>query len=264
MRSTARVASAVVCCLSITIPSSVLAQRARERIPVDVNPRLSAYADCAKEHIAQIAKGNPTTSFDKVENSLRPACGVHIERARDALFRKGFDRNEANTIIRSAYATMQPELRALFDQTASSERQRHAAEKDKAAQQQPQLETEKAPYDLEAERVKFLKEVSDAYDACLVTETGNLAASSNEPAETLVKVIDVKCGDQGKRYERLGFALYGETDNFKKFVKQPIEERKKRLVADIVTFRVDLAKEEKKQQKESPAVQPGPKPPGAN
>jgi hypothetical protein len=45
------------------------------------------------------------------------------------------------------------------------------------------------------------------------------------------------------RYIEIGMAIYGPSrDEIEKIVSEAIEKRKKGLVADIVTFRADLAK----------------------
>lgn len=264
-----RVLSRTVCCFCVTASSSVFAQGPDQFIASQVKPHLAAYADCAKQYLRQAAKKDPAATFDHIESSLRPACGNHIDQARDALFRSDFGRSEANAIIRSAYASMQPGFRSLFDQAASSERQRHQVEKEQAAQAPRAEEAASVSQDqikaVELERTKLLKEASSAFDNCLASELKNLVPSSNEPAETLVKVIEIKCDDQEKRVASLGFAFYGATkDDFQKLVKEPLEERKKRLVADIVTLRAELAKEAAKQPKEVPDASAGAKPTNGN
>lgn len=268
MSKIVRVLSRLVCCFSVTASSSVFAQGPDQFIASQVKPHLAAYADCAKQYLRQAAKKDPAASFDHIESSLRPACGNHIDLARDALFRSDFGRSEANAIIRSAYASMQPGFRSLFDQAASSERQRHQVEKEQATQT-PREEAASVSQDqikaVELERTKLLKEASSAFDSCLASELKSLVPSSNEPAETLTKVIEIKCGEPEKRVASLGFAFYGATkDDFQKIVKEPLEERKKRLVADIVTLRAELAKEAAKQPKDVPDASAGAKPTNGN
>lgn len=263
------VISSIVCCVSLTAPSSVFARGPDQFIASQVKPHLAAYADCAKQYLGQAAKKDPTATFERIEHSLRPACGDHIDLARDALFRGDFNRSEANAIIRSAYASMQPGLRSSFDQAASSERQRRQVEKDQAVQPPRDKETASvAPEQIKAmelERTKLSKEAFDAFDNCLVSELKSLVPSSNEPAETLVKVIEIKCGDLEKRVASFGVAFYGASkDDFQKRVKEPLDERKKRLVADIVMLRADLAKEAAKQPKEAPEATAGSKPASGN
>ncbi len=242
-----------VCCFSVMASSSVFAQ-GDPLIAARVKPHLAAYADCAKRHLEQEAKKEPTTTFERVESSLRPACGREIDLAREALFRGNFSRGEANSMLRSAYASLQPELRSLFDQAAASERKRLQSEKDHALRPTHGEEGGSAPQDqikaVEAERSRLLQEASSVFDACLASELKSLVPSSNEPAETLTKVIEIKCGDAEKKLASLGFAFYGASrDDLQRIVKEPLEERKRRVVAEIVTLRAELSKEAAKPAK---------------
>jgi hypothetical protein len=258
-----------VCCFSLLVPSCASAQGADQFIASHVKPHLAAYAECAKRFLGQAAKKEPTTTFERIESSLRPACGFQIDLARDALFRANYSRSEANSVIRAAYSSMQPELRSSFDQAASSEKMRRQSEKKPTAQPLAGEETGSLPQDqrkeVEFERTKFLKEASGAFDNCLAAELKNLVPSSNEPAETLTKVIEIKCDALEKRVVGLGIAFYGASkDDFQRLVKEPLEERKKRLVADIVTLRADLAKETSKQPKDASEAAGNSKPSGSN
>ncbi|MDJ0448545.1 hypothetical protein [Methylocystis sp. JR02] len=269
MSKIVRVLSRIVCCFSVMVSSPVFAGP-DQFIASQVKPHFAAYADCAKQYLRQAAKKDPAALFERIESSLRPACGNHIDLARDALFRGDFGRSEANAIIRSAYASMQPGLRSLFDQAAASERQRHQVEKEQATQAPRGEEAASVAQDrikaVELERTKLLTEAASAFDSCLVSESKSLVPLSNEPAETLVKVIEIKCGELEKRVASLGVAFYGASkDDYQKIVKEPLDERKKRLVADIVTLRADLAKEEAaKQQKDVPEADGGSKPTNGN
>lgn len=269
MSKSVRVLSKIACCFCVTASSAVFAQGPDQFIASQVKPHLAAYADCAKQYLKQAAKKDPAASFERIESSLRPACGNHIDLARDALFRGDFGRSEANAIIRSAYASMQSGFRSVFDQAAASERQRHQVEKEQAVQPPRGDETASVAQEqikaMEFERAKLLKEASSAFDDCLASELKSLAPSSNEPAETLVKVIEIKCGEQEKRVASLGVAFYGASkDDFQKRVKEPLDERKKRIVADIVTLRAELAKEAAKQPKDAPDASAGAKPANGN
>lgn len=265
----AKIIRLISCCFSLLFPSCVSAQGADQFIASHVKPHLAAYAECAKQFLGQAAKKEPTTTFERIESSLRPACGSKIDLARDALFRGNFSRSEANAVIRAAYSSMQPELRSAFDQAASAEKTRRQSEKKPTAQPLPGEETGSVPHDqmkeVEFERTKFLKEASSAFDNCLVAELKNLVPSSNETAETLAKVIQIKCGDSEKRLASLGIAFYGASkDDFQRIVGEPLDERKRRLVADIVTLRADLAKEAAKQPKDAPEAAGSSRPAGSN
>lgn len=263
-----RFLSRSVFCFSVMASSSVLAQGADAFIATRVKPHLAAYADCAKRHLEQEAKKEPMATFERVESSLRPACGREIDLAREALFRGNFSRGEANAVLRSAYASLQPELRSLFDRAAATERKRLQPEKDQALRPLHGEEAGSAPQDqtkaVEAERSRLLQDASSAYDACLASELKSLVPSSNESAETLTKVIEIKCADAEKKLGNLGFAFYGASrDDFQRIVKEPLEERKKRLVAEIVTLRAELSKETAKSAK-APEAAGEPKPTTGN
>ncbi len=249
----------VLGCLCVFTPAALSAQPGEDARYFDahVRPHLSAYAACAKQHLRQLAQKEPGDSFDRVESSLRPACGSHVDKAREALFRGGFDRIEANRVIKDAYGSLQPELRSLYEQAAASERQKREAQKGQAAAPRDTA-VEKGQQELvremEAERAKLLDEAAAAHGACLGAQTRDLALVSNESAETLAQVVAIKCAEAEKRYASLGLAFYGASrDEMQKRVKEPLDERKKRVVADIVTLRAERAKEtEKAKEAEKP------------
>ncbi|WP_424360724.1 hypothetical protein [Methylocystis parvus] len=263
-----RLISLSFCCF-LAASSFASAQGADQFIASHVKPHLAAYAECAKQFLGQAAKKEPANTFERIESSLRPACGFQIDQARDALFRGNFSRSEANAVIRAAYSSIQPELRSSFEQAAYAEKIRRENEKRRPAQPPAGEETGSLPQDhtkeVEFERTKFLKEASSAFDNCLAAEMKSLVPSSSESAETLTKVIEIKCSDLEKRLTGLGVAFYGASrDDFQRIVKEPIDERKRRLVADIVTLRADLAKEAAKQPNNSSDATGSSKPSGSN
>jgi hypothetical protein len=248
-----------VCSFCVSASAPVFGQSANTVIPPAAKQHLDAYAECAKSHLEREAKKDPAATFDRIEGSLRSACGLKIDLAREALYRSDFSRGETKAVIRNAYTSMQPEFRALFNQTASSEKKNHEPERPAPAQppggegaaSQDQIKA------VERERNKFLSQASGDYDACLNAETRNIVPTSNEPAETLTRVIEIKCVELEKKLASLGFAFYGASkDELQTIVKAPLEERKKRLIADIVTLRTDLAKDARQPPK-------GPPEPGA-
>ncbi len=235
--------------LSVALPASVEAQEdASIFFDNYVKPHLTAYGSCAKQHIAQIAQKEPASSFDRIEISLRPACGIHIDRARAALAQAGLDKNQINGIIRAAYNGIQPELRSLYDQTASYERQRRQAEREEAARaqraQEAELARQQQAKEADQERDKLLKEAANEHNACLLNQMKEIVPFSNESAETLAQVIITKCAESEKKYVSLGVAFYGGSKSeMQKIVKDAVDERKKHIVADIVTFRASVTKE---------------------
>lgn len=249
------------CSLSLMLPVPVRAQEERESMPPAARRHFASYSDCARKHLEDEARRNPSASFERIEGSLRPACGSHIALVRDALFRIGLGPGEANAVIRSAYASLQPSLRQYFEQIRSSEKDRRQAAETPPSPAESGTADQEQIKAVERERSKFLSEASSVYDACLGAETKNLAPHSNETAETLMKVIEIKCAEPEKRVVGLGFAFYGASKaSFHSLVEAPLEERKKRLVADIVTLRADLAKESAKTPKDAPAAGASPDP----
>ena len=66
---------------------------------------------------------------------------------------------------------------------------------------------------------------------------------SNENAETIAQVIITECKPQEEHFVELGMAIYGSSKSeMEKIVQDAIGERKKNIVADIVTFRAEAAR----------------------
>ena len=210
----------VVVCATIASPAAAQ-EDAAAFFDNYVRPHLSAYATCAKQHIAQVAQREATSSFERIEGTLRPACGMHVDRARDALSRAGLDKNQANAIIRTAYTALQPELRSIYDQTASYERQRRQAEKEEIARQQRAREAEivqqQQARDAEKERDNLLKEAASQHNNCLLTQMKEIVPFSNESAETLAQVVITKCAEARKNTSVLAWrSMADQKRNFKK------------------------------------------------
>ncbi|MEK4032755.1 hypothetical protein WOC76_02485 [Methylocystis sp. IM3] len=212
-----------------------------------VKPHLAAYTSCARQHLVQSARKDPANSFDRIEESLRPACGANIDRARAALFEAGLSRSHANRVIRTAYDALQPELRSLYEKTAASERERRLPARGEALRQESKdanVAERQQVLEVEKEREKLLKEAASQHDECISAQMKEIVPFSNENAETLAQVIIGKCEQAEKRSISLGVAFYGASQpDMSKGVKDAIEERKKRIVSDIVTFRAHAAKE---------------------
>jgi len=230
-----------------------------------VKPNFVAYINCAKQHMANVGQRESATSFEQIEGSLRPACGSHIDRARAALTQAGLDRSESNQIIRTAYNAIQPELRSIYYQSVSYERQRRQSEREEVARQQRARESEAAQQqqqqEVAKERDALLNEAAAQHNACLMGQMKEIVPFSNEGAETLAQVIITKCADAEKKFISLGVAFYGASKaDLKKIVKDAVEERKKHIVADIVSFRASVTKELMTQPKQGTEAAPTTKP----
>jgi hypothetical protein len=264
MRNLIRTIAIGLCSLPIT-PVSVLGQEGVAPLPPSAKSHLTSYSNCARKHLEDQARKDPSVVFERIEGSLRPACGSHIDSMRDALLRSGVGRGEVNAIIRSAYAALQPSLRSYLEAATASERDRRQAGESSRSSPKEEAASQDQIKAVERERTKFLSEASTSYDACLASETKSLTPVSNEPAETLTKVIEIKCAELEKRLVGLGFAFYGASKaEFHSMVEGPLEERKKRLVADIVTLRADLAREAAKPPKGAPEASAGSNPGAGN
>ena len=94
-----------------------------------------------------------------------------------------------------------------------------------------------------AERDKLLSEAAAEHGACLRNEMRQIVPYSNEGAETLSQVFITKCADAEQKFIRLGMAIFGiSRAEIEKIVGQALEGQKKKMIADIVTFRSELAK----------------------
>ncbi|MGD0635050.1 MAG: hypothetical protein ABSA13_12365 [Beijerinckiaceae bacterium] len=104
----------------------------------------------------------------------------------------------------------------------------------------------------EQERDRLLKEAAAEHDNCLRTQMREIVPFSNESAETLAQVVITKCSDAEKKYVSLGMAFYGAAKaDMEKVVRDAVAERKKSIVAEIVTFRADMTKALSAKPKES-------------
>lgn len=221
-----------------------------------VQPNLESYITCAGPHLGRLAAQNPERSFEQVEGSLRPACGVYYDKIKEALFRAGFDRNQANAVVRSSYSTIQGNLRAHYESLANAERRRREAASLEAIR-------EKQATEARSEQDKILKVAVAEHGECLAMEMRSLVPYSNESAETLAQVVITKCAAHEGKIVSLGVAFSaGSRTDTERIVRSALEDRKKKIVADIVTFRAELAKAmlnapKQNQEKVSPAKESG-------
>jgi hypothetical protein len=229
--------------LGLVLSACVLAQ-ARGQSDVTANdfydrsikPHFEAYLSCAVRHLDNRAKSNPERTFSQVEASLRPACGIHIDHARAAMARAGISVAAANGVVRRWYTAIQSDVRALYERSSLDvNRQREAA--------RLQIERDRQEKETDAERKKILGEATSEHLACLKKEMVNIVPFSNEGAETLGNVIMTKCADHERKRVSLVIALFGmQRSNAERILKEIGDETRKVIVAEIVTFRADVAK----------------------
>jgi hypothetical protein len=208
-----------------------------------IKPHLDAYVLCAARHLEIRAKADPEKTFGQVEASLRPACGGNIDRAREAMTRVGMTTADVNGIIRRWYTSIQGEVRTSYERhVLDVNRQREAA--------RLQLERERQAKETDAERNKILGEATAEHIDCLKKEMVNIVPFSSEGAETLGNVIMTKCADHERKRVSLVIALFGiQRSNAERILKKIADETRKLIVAEIVTFRANLAKSQTEGQR---------------
>ncbi len=107
----------------------------------------------------------------------------------------------------------------------------------------PVAPTPDANPEVDAARNKLLADTANAYGVCIQNEMKQLVPLSNEGAETLAQVIITKCADIEQHYVELAMAMYGASRaQVEDLIHDPLETRKKNIIADIVTFRAELTK----------------------
>ena len=127
----------------------------------------------------------------------------------------------------------------------SDKPQKRPTRRDYAA---PQVQTDDKPSEssqneTEAERSKLINQAAAEHSKCLHSQMRQIVPYSNENAETLAQVVITKCKDAEKKFVSLGMALFNAPRvDVEKIVGQALEKQKKKMVADIVSFRAELNK----------------------
>jgi hypothetical protein len=201
-----------------------------------IRPNFDAYLACAATELEKQARANPSLSFDRVEPTLKPACGVHVDRVRDALRSVNVTAPAANRIIRDWYTKQQPSLLSYFTAKVETELQRRASAR---------LDAERREQERQAgqESERLLAQAVKDHDDCVRRELVGLVPYSNESSEVLASVIMTKCEDHERKRVSLGVALYGLTRQAaEKSVAETAGRMRREVVALIVSLRADLAK----------------------
>jgi hypothetical protein len=109
---------------------------------------------------------------------------------------------------------------------------------------QPQQSVKPQPNpEAEATRGKLIKDASAEYDECIRSQMKQVVPYSNENGEVLSQVIITNCHPQEQHVIDLVMAIYGASrSEVEKIIKEGVESRKNNVLADIVTFRAELAK----------------------
>lgn len=97
--------------------------------------------------------------------------------------------------------------------------------------------------EVDQQRTRLINEAAEEHQACMRKVMRDIVPYSNENAETLAQVIITRCQEQEKKFVSLGVALYGASkSDVERIVTSRVEQQKKEMVADIVTFRAELNK----------------------
>jgi hypothetical protein len=103
--------------------------------------------------------------------------------------------------------------------------------------------SETGPSDAEAERSKLIDEAAAEHFKCLHSQMRQIVPYSTESAETLAQVVITKCEVAEKKFVSLGMALFNASrSDVEQIVGQALEKQKKKMVAEIVSFRAELNK----------------------
>jgi len=101
--------------------------------------------------------------------------------------------------------------------------------------------TTKTIPEADAERSKLITEAAAEHGRCLASKMRSIVPYSNENAEVLSQVLITKCSEAENKFVRLGMALFN-TSRVDMAVVPALAEQKRKMVADIVTFRAELTK----------------------
>ena len=102
-----------------------------------------------------------------------------------------------------------------------------------------------APVNAEAsaERTKLINEAAAEHSKCEQSQMRLIVPYSNESAETIAQVVLTKCDEAEQKFVSLGMALFNVSKaDMKKVVDEALSKQKNNMVAEIVTFRAELAK----------------------
>jgi hypothetical protein len=228
-----RVLAVLGAVLSAGIASPCLAQNAdyvQRYIEAELYPPLQAYIACADRHVRQRATADPHSTFDEQEVTIRPACGHWIETVRAGLLRIGWDAARINLEIRIFYDRVRPQLRTAFNE--DSQRRLTTVSRE---------EREEADY-LEKVRQEVDKDLTQEHATCIRGAMRKIVPYSAEPAETLVKAIINLCMDYEQKRVKLLAVLYGvPREQAERIVNEGLDFLRRKLLAEIVTFRAALA-----------------------
>jgi hypothetical protein len=112
-----------------------------------------------------------------------------------------------------------------------------------AIAREPQAPAPSGNTDLDRRRDKLLTQAADEHAACLKKTMRDIVPYSSERAEVLAQVVLTKCAAEEDRFISVGVALLNvPRAQVEREVRQALARQKDAIVAEIVTFRAELAK----------------------
>jgi hypothetical protein len=123
--------------------------------------------------------------------------------------------------------------------------------------QKPMTREPQPNHEAVQEREKLLTEAAREHTKCRQSQMRNIVPYSNESAETLAQVVLTNCKDAEDKFVSLGVALLNmQRSEVQTLLSNSLVQEKSRMVAEIVTFRAELAKAIAQQPKaDSPKVE---------
>ena len=113
-----------------------------------------------------------------------------------------------------------------------------------AIAREPQAPAPSGNTDLDRRRDKLLTQAADEHAACLKKTMRDIVPYSSERAEVLAQVVLTKCAAEEDRFISVGVALLNvPRAQVEREVRQALARQKDAIVAEIVTFRAELAKQ---------------------
>lgn len=154
-----------------------------------VQPNLTAYENCASQHLIGLANNNPNYQFNEIESSIRPACGYYMDAIRKYLLEIGIEKPKANQLINEWYGAIQPRLRNTYEQQKNNNTNNNLSV-DRSISSNSESKNE---------RDRLLNQAISNHSNCIVAQMKEIVPYSNEKAETLSEVIITKCSELEKR-----------------------------------------------------------------
>jgi hypothetical protein len=184
-----------------------------------------------------------------------PSDSSLVRAFRAGRFMTAFARNEQFTFKLDGTARLLPQLVQCVERSLNPP----GVSSNSLPRQAPQAQSNTAARnDSEIEKDRLLTEAAAEHKKCTQTQMRQIVPYSGESAETLAQVILTNCSEAEEKFIRLGVALFNNTRaDVERSVRTALSDQKKRMVAEIVTFRAEVAKalmEESRRDRSAPAT----------